>query len=116
MWRPTESDIDHDRSEEVHEISQALSRLAEKYGGKYSETLVIRDDGYVSEDSRVTGPTDYSRPFLVQYMSQFETSHGPRPEDIYKVLKDVGEMLPSYTISISEDPNRRSLTYTILKR
>ena len=100
-----------DNEEERYEMGKDIEELVAYHHGSYSEALKIDGDGRISMKARLNDASSPYLPGMIWHTSG--TSSGPSLEDFYQYLKELGSILPSYSIAVVEDENRTSLTYTI---
>jgi hypothetical protein len=107
-----ESPTDHKEADEAREVEALRKTLADLCSdGPYSESLEVLGDGTIGLERRAT---DGSPPLLPNLLS---SELGVRDvEAFYRLARDIERKLPEFGFSISEGPERRSLTYKITRR
>lgn len=103
-----EGRADYDRAE----MARGFAKMVDGNGGEYGESLKVDSAGRIISTSR-------NRDKAPAYLPAFlETRHGDDPsvEDIYRALRDLGDALPGYEISINEDRTAGILEYRIKQK
>lgn len=95
-----------------YELAGQLAELVAVNGGEYGETLKVDPAGRVMHRSR---HGDNSPAYLPAFL-ETRQRHDPSIEDMYQALRDIGDALPGYEISINEDRTAGVLEYRIRRR
>lgn len=96
-------------STDTAELRRLFNVLCES--GRYSESLLVEEDGTISLDRR---STESAPPFLPNL---FANELGARNvETFYRVVQEIQARLPEFKFSISENDSRTMLTYSVEKR
>jgi hypothetical protein len=96
-------------NKETAELRRLLSDLCQS--GRYTESLLVEEDGTISLDRRSTESVPPLLPNLL-----VDELGARNVEAFYRVVQDIQERLPEFEFAISENDSRTMLTYTVEKR
>lgn len=103
----------------ISDIELGFSSLIDQEGGQYSETLLVRPDGFISMETRKdrVGP-----PYLAALFTEYRQDpgkraeyRGPSVEQFYQVISELAKEMPGFRFHIEEEPHRQWLRYTVTK-
>lgn len=108
-----ESWVEEDKPKYDREkVARDLAKLADANGGEYGESLRVDSAGRVMCESR----NGDEAPALLPLSLERRDGSDPSIEDIYQALRDFGDALPGYEISINEDRTAGILEYRIKRK
>jgi hypothetical protein len=95
-----------------YELAGQLADLVAVNGGEYGEILKVNPAGRVMHRSRHGD----SAPAYLSAFLETRQKNDPSIEDMYQALRDLGDVLHGYEISIHEDRTAGVLEYRIRRK